>query len=100
MKVLGIHRSRQAAAAARTELGKAGLALDAFDGYRDGTRTFLNTVGKDLSQSQWFDDEAHMSTAAALAGVALERMYPSVVFVHYRQQGRQFACGWIAACRE
>ena len=43
----------------------------------------LNTVGKDLSQ--WFDVEPHVSTAAC-AGVALGRMYPSVVFVHYRHQ--------------
>ena len=50
----------------------------------------LNTVGKDLSQ--WFDVEPHVSTAAC-AGVALGRMYPSVVFVHYRHQGRQVAWG-------
>ena len=57
----------------------------------------LNTVGKDLSQ--WFDVEPHIPTAA-LAGVALGRMYPSVVFVQYRHQDRQFACAWLAACKE
>ena len=38
-KVLGIHRSRQATTSARTEWGKAGLALFAFDG--DGTDLLL-----------------------------------------------------------
>ena len=73
LKVLGIHRSRQATTSPRTEWGKAELALFAFEG--DGTRTLRNTVGKDLSQ--WFGVEPHVSTAA-LAGVALGRFYPSV----------------------
>ena len=57
----------------------------------------LNTVGKDLSQ--WFDVEPHVSTAA-FAGVALGRMYPSVLKEHGRQPGIQSACGWSAACKE
>ena len=57
----------------------------------------LNTVGKDLSQL--FDVEPHVSTAAC-AGVALGRMYPSVLKEHGRQPGIQSACGWSAACHE
>ena len=73
VKVLGILRSRQAAAAARTEWGKAGLNPSRWF-YSDGTRTLRNTVGKHLSQ--WFIDEPHIPTAA-LAGVVPGRIYPS-----------------------
>ena len=69
---------------------RLGYTRDAF--YGDGTRTLRNTVGKDLSQ--WFDVEPHMSTAA-LAGVTLGRMYPSVLTVNTkasmsRRLGRAF----------
>ena len=50
--------------------------------YPLGTRTLHNTVGKDLSQ--WFVDEPQMCTAA-LAGVALGKIYPSVLVVQSRQ---------------
>ena len=56
-----------------------------------------NAVGKDLSQ--WFVYEPQIPTAA-LAGVALGRIYPSVLRWHDRHQGRQSACRWSAAWKE